>query len=282
MVGPTTRIAAQRKMLGAADLRIAEVLVERAADVVEMTAQQLADVVGVGRSSVVRLCQALGYRGFPQLRVALAAELAQRREEMTEETGTGALGAMQRGVARVARLVPELTSLLDAARLDSAVAAVVDARRLVVVASGLSGPLGVDLALRLTAQGRVAEYQPDALAQLIVARGLGAGDAVVAISASGSSRDTVAAADAAARAGAHVVAITSFHGTALARVSDDVLLVAGGASFREELEQTSRVAHAIFLEALVMAIGERLGARGARARARAFEAISEYLADEPE
>jgi DNA-binding MurR/RpiR family transcriptional regulator len=278
--GPSTRIATRRNALGATDLRIADLLLERPADVVEMTAQQLADAAGVARSSVVRLCQALGYRGFPQLRVSLATELAQRfpDEPQEPEPGEGALAAMRRSIAGTGRLLPELTAMLDREQVEAAVGAIAGARRMLVLATGLSSPLGMDLAMRLTAQGRPAEYVHDGLAQQIAAQGLQAGDCAVAVSASGASRPTVAAARAAADAGAAVVSVTSFQGSPLGQISTHGLIVAGAGSFRDELEQTSRVPHAVFLEALVRAVVERRG--GAWTRARVFDALGEHLVDD--
>ena len=72
---PTARIAAVLSTLQPAERRVAERIVEASDAVVEWTAQELADRSGVGLATVVRTCQTVGYRGYPQLRVALAAEL---------------------------------------------------------------------------------------------------------------------------------------------------------------------------------------------------------------
>ncbi|MDX2376010.1 MurR/RpiR family transcriptional regulator [Microbacterium sp. LRZ72] len=280
-VGPAARIAAMRNRMNGTEARVAAFLTSRATDAVEMTAQQLAEAAGVARSSVVRTCQALGYRGFPQLRVALATELAQQAPPEVAD-GDGSLGAMRRSVARVAQLLPGLTGLLDAASVDAAVATIASAPRALILAAGLSSPLGADLAMRLTAAGRPAEFQPDGLAQQISAQTLAPADCAIAISASGSSRSTVAAAAAARTAGAEVVCITSFRDTPLARHGTHRLVVAGGASFREELERTSRVAHAIFLEALVEAFVDSRGDAGQAARSRALDAVGGHLIDDPD
>lgn len=279
--GPSTRIATRSNGLGATDQRIADMLLQRPGDVVEMTAQQLADTVGVARSSVIRLCQTLGYRGFPQLRVALATELAHRTPaDQDPAEGQGPVAAMQRSVARTGRLLPELTSMLDEPVLEDAVERIVGAQRVLVLATGLSSPLGLDLAMRLTAQVRPAEYVHDGFAQRIAAQGLQPQDCAVAVSASGSSRPTVSAARAASGTGATVISVTSFQDSPLAHVSTHGLIVAGAGTFRDELEQTSRVPHAIFLEALVRAAVERMG--GEPSRSRVFDALGEHLIDEAE
>ena len=74
----TARIAAVRNSLQPSERRVADLIVDDPDAVIELTAQQIADRVGVGRSTVVRACQTFGYRGYPQLRVALAAERGRR------------------------------------------------------------------------------------------------------------------------------------------------------------------------------------------------------------
>jgi RpiR family carbohydrate utilization transcriptional regulator len=76
-VNPTTRIATVINSLLPSERRVVELILADAEGIVETTAQDLADRAGVARSTVIRTCQSLGYRGYPQLRVALARELAQ-------------------------------------------------------------------------------------------------------------------------------------------------------------------------------------------------------------
>ena len=73
----TTRIATVVNSLQPSERRVVDHIIGDLDGVVEMTAQDLADRTGVARSTVIRTCQTLGYRVFPQLRVALTRELAQ-------------------------------------------------------------------------------------------------------------------------------------------------------------------------------------------------------------
>ena len=53
---------------------VAAVLLARSADIVELSSQQVADLAGASRATVVRTCQSLGYTGYQQLRVLLARD----------------------------------------------------------------------------------------------------------------------------------------------------------------------------------------------------------------
>ena len=273
----TARIAAVRNSLQPSERRVADLIVDDPDAVIELTAQQIADRVGVGRSSVVRACQTFGYRGYPQLRVALAAERGRRVVPPVAQDGV--LGGIRSAIDRIADDLRAVTSLLDADGVDATVDAVVGARRLLVVASGLSAPVATDLAMRLTAVGRPAETLGDPIGQQIAARHLSPDDVCLVISGSGANEASLRAATAARAAGARVIALTSFVASPLTERADLSLVLASGGTFRDELEHTSRIAHAVFAEAFVDAVARARAGAADLARERVLEILSDNLGD---
>lgn len=275
--GPIARIATSLNGLQPTERRVAEAILQAPEEIVELTAQQLADRVGVGRSSVIRACQSFGYRGFPQLRVALASALGQQDEGL--DYGEGVVGRMRTEIDRIAQSLPQAVSVLDGEVVERVVRDVAAARRVLIVANGLSAPIASDLSMRLTAIGRPAEFVPDAIAQQIAASGLAEGDVCLVISGSGANESSLRAATV-ARGSATIVALTSFAASALTALADLSLVIApAGVSFRDELEHTSRVAHAVFVEVFVAAVAHALGDGTRRARARVLDILSDNLAD---
>ena len=53
---------------------VAQVLLSRSNEIVELSSQQVADLAGASRATVVRTCQSLGFSGYQQLRVLLARD----------------------------------------------------------------------------------------------------------------------------------------------------------------------------------------------------------------
>jgi len=273
---PTARIAALAPSLQPSERRVAEVIAGDVARAVDMTAQELADAASVGRASVIRTAQSLGYDGYPQLRVALARQRAFDSDPVASEDGN--LGIVRAAMDKFARALPHTAATLTADVVDACVDALDHASRVVISANGLSAPLGYDVALRLTTAGRPVEYVPDPMAQRIAARHLDSTCVLLAISGSGANRVTLDAVDAALAAGASVVAVTGFSRSALvSRATTTLVVPPVTESFQDELVQTSRAGLTLVMEALVEALVVQRGPRGRAARAAALSEVSDSL-----
>jgi len=278
-VTPTTRIATVINALLPSERRVVELILADTEGAMESTAQELADRAGVARSTVVRACQSLGYRGYPQLRVALTRELAQISQR-EQDYGTSALGRIRADIDALSASLPQVASMLTEQSVETAVSLIVDAHRLLALAAGLSSPLASDLSMRLTAIGRPTEYVPDSIGQQIAARQLTEHDTAVVISGSGANESSLRAARAVRAAGGRLIVITSFASSPLVSLADVALVVAPATgSFRHELEHTSRVPHVILLESLVEVVATRLGDTSRTARSAVLSILSDNLSE---
>ena len=281
-VAPTTRIATVINALLPSERRVVELILADTEGAMESTAQELADRAGVARSTVVRACQSLGYRGYPQLRVALTRELAQASQasQREQDYGTSALGRIRADIDALAASLPQVASVLTEESVESAIALIVNARRLLALATGLSSPLASDLSMRLTAIGRPTEFVGDPIGQQIAARQLTAHDTAVVISGSGANESSLRSARAVRAAGAKLIVVTSFASSPLVSLADVALVVAPATgSFRHEIEHTSRVPHVILLESLVEVVGTRLGDASRTARSTVLSILSDNLSE---
>ena len=277
---PTVRIAMLAPSLQPSERRVAEAIVGDVEAAIERTAQQVADLVGVGRASVIRTAQSLGYDGYPELRVALVREVALSGPPADEKTDGTMLGTLRGAVDRFAGRLNHTVSALTEEALQDLVRAVDESQRLLIAANGLSAPLGLDLAMRLISAGRPAEYVPDTLGQQITAKQLGPGSACLVISGSGANRASLEVMTAARESGATVLVITSFPNSPAARLSDTALVIAPiSDSFRDELVHTSRAALMLVTESIVGLLVERRGPSARTAQSATLSVISRSLSD---
>lgn len=238
------------------DKRVAEMILSDPARVIDLSVAEFAARSGTAPSTVVHACKQLGYRGFQDLRLALARDLGRERQQprvepMTDPTPARILGNVMQSSART--LMAGLETV-DAQAFTRAVELLDKAGRILVQGVGTSRAPADDIAYRLTLIGRDAHAPADSLAQHQAARRLTSSDVLLAVSHSGSSRETVESADLAIEQGASVIAITSRSSSPLLERAT-VALVAGAPEEAFGLATlASRLAHLALSTAIYTAL----------------------------
>lgn len=239
------------------EARVVQTLLELGSRVIRVSVSEVAVTAGTGVATVVRACQSLGFKGFQDAKIALSADLAPLGgERLPERIDLGDRPAQV--LAKLATSAGDALSRAPVSVEEDALAHAVEllaaAPRVLLLGVGTSSPLTQDMAYRLLTIGVPAEAPGDVHVQHVRARLLGPADVAVAVSHTGSTRETVDAARGAKDAGAHVVAVTSFATTPLTEVAD-VALVAGGLETRYRVEaMASRLAHLLVLDALLISL----------------------------
>jgi RpiR family carbohydrate utilization transcriptional regulator len=272
------RIRAQLSSLQPSDARVAQLIIDEPDAVIYQSVSELAEAAGTSTATVVRCAQKLGFRGFHHLKLALAQERAAfdgpgREPETAADPRVAVLEQVTRAGAETVR---DAGALVAPEAFDAAVTAIAEARRVLFVGVGTSGPLAQDAAYRFSAIGLLAEAPSDMHVQHVLARLLGPEDVCVAVSHSGSTRETLTVTEAAGLSGATTVAITSFAPSPLSDLADHTI-VAGAreVSFRLEA-MASRLAHLALLDALLVAVASRDEARAQAALGVYADVVGEH------
>jgi DNA-binding MurR/RpiR family transcriptional regulator len=224
----------------------------------DASVREIADRVGVSPSSVIRVCQRAGLSGVHELKLVLAGDIT-REQVNAVFTDAVSASSMPRDILAIvlrhnAQTVLDAAHTIDEAVFEATVQRVVTSGQLLIVGNGTSRGPAFDCAYRLTSLGIVARHAGDALEQHLLASQLTSKDLCVCVSHSGTTRETLAVAEAARAAGASVATITSFRDSPLAEMSD-LVLVAGAPEygFRHEA-MVGRVAHVAVIDALFVAV----------------------------
>lgn len=266
------RIRASLPLMSPSDARVAKAVIDAPGAVIHQSVTEFAAVAQVSTATVVRCTKKLGLKGFHDLKLTLAQELA----AFQPVADTSATGVLARVTAVGAESVRDAGALITPELFDSVVATLSAARRILVVGVGTSAPLAQDAAYRLRAIGLDSEAPVDAHVQHVAARLLQRGDVCLAVSHTGSTRETLATVEAARRAGARVVLITTYLSSPIAEVADAVL-TAGSREVSFHLEAlASRLAHLVILDALLVALAERDPAHSQRSLDLYSEVLTEH------
>jgi RpiR family transcriptional regulator, carbohydrate utilization regulator len=233
--------------------RIATYIAEHADEVIRMSITEVAEQTGASEGSVVGLCRRLGASGFQELKILLSRDLVEPMRMIHEDlrpSDTVADVAQHVFAAHIASL-QETQKLLAQKTLARAVEIVRASKRVEVYGIGSAAPIAQDLGYRLLQLGYDAKSVTDSHIQAVSAAMVDSGTAVVTVSHSGSTRETVLATELAKQAGARTIGITRMGKSPLARHCDVVLhTIANETRYRPEA-MSSRVAQLAIIDTLV-------------------------------
>ncbi|GGH45650.1 MurR/RpiR family transcriptional regulator [Microbacterium album] len=250
------RLRAALAGLTPAERRVAGVVLRDPLAVIHKSVSQLAQEAESSAATVVRLCTTLGLRGYQELKITLAREALPGARAVHDAVAEGddAHAVARKVLGTTSDALARTADSLDASVLAAIARRIMGARRVLVGAVGTSAPLAQDIAYRLTTVGIPATFVPDVHTQHVTARMLGPEDLFFAISHTGSTFETLAAARAAQESGATTVALTSFATSPLTEVVD-LSLIAGSAETAYRVEaMASRIVHLAVLDALYVLI----------------------------
>uniref|UniRef100_A0A7C3ZAM0 MurR/RpiR family transcriptional regulator n=1 Tax=Desulfobacca acetoxidans TaxID=60893 RepID=A0A7C3ZAM0_9BACT len=250
--GTLIRLRGLYPSLKAALRKVADVALARPELAIYASVNEVAAAAGVSEATVMRLCRLLGFRGFQDFKIALARELVTPLQRLHEEVAEGddvATIVHKVFQANIAALQDTL-KVLNLEAMAAAAQALQEARRILLVGVGTSGPIVTDAANKFFRLGLWVQAITDAHLMMMAAALLTPQDVLVAVSHSGSTRDTVETAKTARHAGARVICITNNSLSPLTKTADLVLVTASRETrFRQEA-MASRLCQTSILDSL--------------------------------
>ncbi|MBN8817617.1 MAG: MurR/RpiR family transcriptional regulator [Sphingomonas sp.] len=247
------RIRVAQPSMAKSAQRIAQFILERPEDIVGMSVTELSEATGVSEGSVINFCRSIGLSGFQQMKLSLAQEIVQPVQfihedlDRTDDMDTVCRKVFHSGI----QALRDTLSVLDAEALTRAVEAVRTAKRVEIYGIGSSAPIAEDTHYRMLRIGLDVRAVTDSHVQAISASRCDSDVAVITISHSGATHETVTATRLAREAGARTIVITNFARSPIQAFADIVLFtMARETRFRTEA-MTSRIAQLCVVDALI-------------------------------
>ena len=247
------RVRTLRPTLGPAVQRIADFIVQHPQDVVHMSVSEVAERTAASEGSVVGFCKLLGATGFQQLKIVLAQEIVQPVQLIHEdlEPGDKAAKVMAKIFHSDVQTLLDTQATLEASAVEAAVRILRGARRIEIYGIGSAATIADDAHYRMLRIGLNVKAVVDSHVQAISASLTGPEVAVLTISHSGSTHETVTATRLAREAGARTIVITNFGKSPIQQFADVLLLtMARETHFRTEA-MTSRLAQLAIIDVLI-------------------------------
>lgn len=237
--------------MGKAEKRLSDFILDNPHNVIGMSISDMADNCNCGVSTVVRFSRRLGFNGYQELKVRLAAELGSvstvNREISRDDS---CLEIFTKRIDDITLTLKSTAAILDADSLEKTAEYILNADRIVIFGLGNSASIAQDFAHKLLRVGLNAECSSDNHMQAIIASHLNRKSLAIGISHSGSSKDIVDALELSKIGGAKTVCITNRGNSPLVENSDISLFTSSTETEHSILALSSRIAQLAIIDAI--------------------------------
>lgn len=251
--------------------KIANCIMERKREVVDMTVAELAQASGASDASVSRFCRRCGFKGFHQLKMTLARELSEESQaSVGNDISRRDIGqSLQNILANKTEEIQQTVAMMDPENLDRILDIIQKARMVQLVAVGNTIPVALDAAFKFNQLGIPAATGTILETQTAYAFNLGKKDVIIAISNSGVSRRLIRILEGASGNGVTVISITNNPESPVAKLSDYHITTATREKLLREDFLFSRVPATMVIEILYLLLSVSI--RGAEENVRRHE-----------
>jgi DNA-binding MurR/RpiR family transcriptional regulator len=248
--------------LAPVERRVAQAVLDDPVGVAWLNISELASSCGTSATSVVRFCRAIGMRGYPELRLALAGSVAHDDKTSVAlsaeiDPDDDAATIIKKVAYADAKAVTDTASHLDFPTLERAVVALAAATRIDVFGVGASGFVALDLQMKLQRIGKPAFAWTDPHMAISAASLRQKGDVAIGLSHTGTTVDTIDVLREARDHGAATIAVTNFPWSPITEVADFVLLTAARETAFRSGAMTSRIAQLTVIDCLFITLAQQ-------------------------
>lgn len=257
-------IANQIPSFHASEVAIADAILANPELASGMNISQIADKSGTSVASVVRFCKTLGFKGYPEFRMALIGQLSRQIAQGTDLQLDGGI-TVDDSAAEVIRKIAYADSLAiktTAERLDvetfiKTVDAWEAASTIGIIGFASSGYVAMDLQLKLNRLGKRSIAWSDLHTALTSISLLKKGDVLVAISHSGTTLDIIDVISEFKEKGITIVLITNALRSPATAIADLTLFTSARETTLRSGATASRIAQLTVVDCLCVSLAQR-------------------------
>jgi DNA-binding MurR/RpiR family transcriptional regulator len=241
--------------------KVGQYILDHPDDVVLLSMAELAERSGSSDATVFRFCKRVTGRGYQEFKIHLARELGASGSSTYSQVapGDGILDVARKIVAADIKALEDTLAVLEPARLQQALEALLAAERVLIYGSGGAAIAAVEMEYKLIRVGVSAAAHTDAKMQLISASLLTGSDVAVGISHSGESHEVLRSMEVARQTGAVLIAITNHPASALGEMAGVLLLTAAQEGVSRGYPLGARVAQIAVIDVLYGCLAQRRG-----------------------
>ncbi len=202
--------------------KLKDYIVENLDKIKGYNASELANETGISQATIVRFSKKLGYKGFPEMRIALNKEEEQNQGVFHHKINVSDdfYTTNKKIVCLNINALENTLELVKEKDYEKVVNFIEKANKIMIFGVGGSHLVAKDFSYKLLKLGKFVYTESDSQIQVSNLNSFGKEDLVIVISHSGSSKEVIKLCDIAKKRGITVVSITKFAQNPLAKKSD--------------------------------------------------------------
>lgn len=263
--------------------KISHYLLENIDEIKILNTYDLAVKCDVSQASVVRFAKKLGFKGFPEFKIALAGDLAMKNnekeiqiiyDEIRVEDSTEILA--KKVVYENIKSVKDTYKVLNFNEIEKAVEAIENTDRIFLLGAGFSGIIARDFQYKLWELGKNVIFETDQHIQLTNASTAQEGDVVFVISYSGQTLDIYQSLLEFKKKGVKVITLTKVAINPIKDIGDISLSTIVEKSNLRSTSLSSRMAQLTVIDILYVKLIQRDREKANRLIGDAVESVKKY------
>lgn len=223
MNGGLISIQESMASLKPSERKVAEYIVNRPEEVINLSIQKLANRTEVSEATIIRLSRTLNYKGFQELKLRIAGDLATKQSTNSYQE-ISIDGTVDSFIANISnnniQSINDTLSVLSRDEVEKAIDVLGKARKIALYGIGASGLIAQDFKQKLSRINRWCEAAVDYDSQGTISANLSEEDVVFGISYSGQTNDIIQSLSIAKENGATVITLTKYGTNPVSQLAD--------------------------------------------------------------
>lgn len=252
-----TELRAKYPVLSKSEKKVADTILNEFDQVLKMTLADLGDRSGVSDATVVRFCRSMGFRSFLELKLSLSQSISNSstliHDNIAEDDSPFSIA--KKVFQSSIQAINDTQYTLKAESFEKALNLIANAKRVLIIGVGTSGPMAHEFCNRLFRLRIDCEVETESILQIMKAALLTKDDLLIAISQTGESDNPLKTAREAKSHNCPVIVITGNGASPLAKQGNVVLLSVSHETRTETI--ASRIAQHALIQAIYVALAMR-------------------------
>lgn len=263
--------------------KVAYIVTQNPKQVMYSSITDLAEIAGVGDTTIIRFCRKLGFKGYQNFKMALAQEISSNNnasgvvlnEEILDDDTTEEV--IQKLYAINSHAMQETLSLLKQEQVLQAIKIIEKSKKVHFYGIGASGVTALDAKYKFMRIGLNVDSFTDGHIMAMDASLMGKEDTVIGISYSGSTKDTLDALKIAQQAGANTICITHHTKSPITQYADIILLTGSREGPLQGGAVTTKIAQLFVIDILYTEVFRANKQIAGESKKKTGDAIAEKL-----